>query len=127
RKDLARLYELATRLVSVGPDIAVQRTYLGIFREIFRLRAVCLYDGSAAALSCNGEPAHDLAARTRAAYISGRDYTGKESEVAVRCLRVAGKPIGAVGFDGLNDSDSTAGPLSALAAAMIQRARAFET
>jgi len=127
RKDLARLYEVASRLVSVGPDVAVQRGYLGVFREVLGLRAMCLYDGAAAALSCDGESAHDLAAETKAAYLSGRDHSYEATRIAVRCLRISGKPIGAVGFDGLNDADSTAGPLSVLAAAMIQRARAFET
>ena len=40
RKDLARLYQLASRLVSVNPQGVVERKYLDIFREIFDLRAI---------------------------------------------------------------------------------------
>jgi two-component system sensor histidine kinase KdpD len=127
RKDLSRLYELSSRLVSVRPEAAVKREYLGVFRDIYGLRAVCLFDGAAAAVGCDGGSENDLADRTRAAYISDRDYHDSEKRISVRCLRVAGRAIGAVGFEGLRDAESTAGPLSMLAAAMIQRAHYFET
>jgi two-component system sensor histidine kinase KdpD len=127
RDDLARLYDLASRLVSVGPDIAVTRGYLGMFRRVFGLRAVCLVDTAGEVVSCDGEPEPDLAARTEESYVLARDFSDEQGQVAVRCLRVAEKPIGAVGFSGLQDADSTVGPLSMLAAAMIQRARASET
>jgi two-component system sensor histidine kinase KdpD len=126
RADLNRLYELASRLVCVSPLVAVKREYLGIFREIFHLRATCLFDGSAATADCDGESSHNLRQLTKQAYISDRDYSSEEAGIAVRCLRVVGKPIGAVGFEGLRDAGSTAGPLSALAAAMVQRAHSFE-
>jgi two-component system, OmpR family, sensor histidine kinase KdpD len=127
RKDLARLYELASRLVSIPPDIAVKREYLGTFRDIFDLRAVCLFDGGAAAISCDGDSQHDLVERTRKVYVSGRDYSSENAKIAVRTLTIAEKQIGAVGFEGLRDADATAGPLSMLVAAMIQRAHSFET
>lgn len=126
RTDLGRLYELALRLVSVSPFVAVKREYLGIFREIFDLRAACLFDGRAATTACDGQSRHNLTELTRQAYISDRDYDSEEAGIAVRCLRVEGKPTGAVGFEGLREAGSTAGPLSALAGAMMQRASAFE-
>jgi two-component system sensor histidine kinase KdpD len=49
RKDLARLYDLASRLIGLSPVVAVKQEYLAVFREIFHLRAVCLFDGTAAA------------------------------------------------------------------------------
>jgi two-component system sensor histidine kinase KdpD len=126
RKDFSRLYELSSRLVSVHPKATIKE-YLGIFRDIYGLRAVCLFDGAAAAVGCDGGSEYDLASRTREAYISDRDYYEDENKITIRCLRVAGRPIGAVGFAGLRDAESTAGPLSMLAAAMIQRAHYFET
>jgi two-component system, OmpR family, sensor histidine kinase KdpD len=126
RKDLARLYELASRLVSASPVVAVERRYLGVFRDIFDLQSVCLFDATAAAASCDGESHHNLTELTKQSYISGRDYDNEEARIAVRCLRNVGRPIGAVGFEGLHEAESTAGSLAALAAAMVQRARSFE-
>ena len=125
RKDLSRLYEVASRLVSVSPQVAVARGYLGIFREIFDLRAACLFDGMAGAVTCDGNSEHALSGRTKESYASDRDYHDDDAKVAVRCLRVNGKPIGAAGFEGLARAESTAGPLAILAAAMIQRAHSF--
>lgn len=126
RKDLARLYELASRLVSVGPDVAVKRGYLGIFREIFRLRAVCLFDREAAEGASDGLSQADLSALTKGSFLSGADYDSEHGQIAVRALRAGSAVIGAVGFEGLEDADTLAGPLSMLAVAMMQRARSFE-
>jgi len=125
RKDLARLYDLASRLVSVSPQVAVKRGYLGIFREIFDLRSVCLFDGMAGAVTCDGNSEHALSDRTREAYTSDSDYLDEGAKIAVRCLRVSGQPIGAAGFEGLAHAESISGPLAVLAAAMIQRAHSF--
>jgi len=125
RKDLARLYDLASRLVSVSPQVAVKRGYLGIFREIFDLRSVCLFDGMAGAVTCDGNSEHALSDRTREAYISDSDYLDEGAKTAVRCLRVSGQPIGAAGFEGLARAESISGPLAVLAAAMVQRAHSF--
>jgi two-component system sensor histidine kinase KdpD len=127
RRDMARLYELASRLIALSPVVAARREYLSIFREVFDLRSVCLFDGDTAAISCDGRPAEELGELARQAYVSGRDMDDQKAQIAVRCLRAAGKPIGAAGFQGLRDPESLAGPLAVLAAAMVQRAHFFET
>ena len=38
RRDMARLYEPASRLIALSPVVAVRREYLSIFREVFDLR-----------------------------------------------------------------------------------------
>src|SRR5258708_11742797 len=40
-------------------------------------------------------------------------------------MRVVGRTIGAIGFEGLDDPDLTAGPLAALAAAHLERTHSF--
>jgi two-component system sensor histidine kinase KdpD len=127
RADLARLYELASQLVAVSPTVAVERKYLGLFREIFHLQAVCLFDGDAAVGTCEGESGTGLKPATKEAFISGRDDHDSHAKIAVRCFRIDGKVAGAIGFEGLDEAASLAGPLSMLAAAMVQRARSFET
>lgn len=125
RRDMKLLYELAQRLLALDPDDAVMTKAVGLFREVFSVQAVCLYDGANAELYSDGESRNDLAERTRAAYISRQDGDDNVSGVSIRCLRTAGKTIGAIGFDGLRDGELTAGPLTVLAAAMLERARVF--
>jgi len=126
RKDLARLYELASKLVALGPDVAVKRGYLNLFRGVFDLRAMCLFDGVRAALACDGQSNHHLSLLTRNAYISGKGYDDPDRGIAVRCLWTGSRNVGAAGFEGLSDGEAMAGSLAVLAAAMIQRAHSFE-
>jgi uncharacterized protein DUF4118 len=44
RKDISLLYEVASRLLSLGPEMAAGPESLRIFRDVFGLQAVCLFD-----------------------------------------------------------------------------------
>ena len=125
RHEMKLLYELTQRLLALDPDDLLMTKAVGLFREVFRVQAVCLYDGANTELYSDGESRNGLAERTRAAYISRQDADDNVSGVFIRCLRAAGQAIGAIGFDGLRDGELTAGPLTALAAAMLERARVF--
>ncbi len=93
RREMKLLYELAQRLLALDPDDVVMTKAVGLFREVFTVHAVCLYDGANAELYSDGESRNDLAARTRAAYISRQDGDDNVSGVFIRCLRAAGKTI----------------------------------
>lgn len=123
---MARLYQLALRLLSLEPELAAGVRSLRLFREIFGFRAACLFDGSSAKLQLDGEPQADLAERTHAAYIRARDDRDSEHNIDVRCLHIGGKLLGAVGFEGDLDGESISGPLAMLAAVTLERARAYE-
>jgi two-component system, OmpR family, sensor histidine kinase KdpD len=125
RHEMKLLYELTQRLLALDPDDRLMTKVVGLFREVFRVHAVCLYDGANTEIYSDGESRNGLAERTRAVYISREDADDDVSGVFIRCLRAAGKTIGAVGFDGLRDGELTAGPLTALAAAMLERVRVF--
>jgi two-component system sensor histidine kinase KdpD len=125
RRQVDRLYQLAQQLLALDPETAMPERLIGLFQDILGLRAVCLFDAAKAEIHCTGNPANGLADQTRAAYSSGRDSEDVSSGVLIRCLRAAGNTIGAIGFEGLHDPALTAGPLSALAAAMLERAHAF--
>src|SRR5271157_1557304 len=125
RRDMKLLYELAQRLLALNPNDLLMTKAVGLFREVFSIQAVCLYDGANTELHSDGESRNGLGERTRAAYISRQDGDDNVSGVSVRCLRAAGNTIGAIGFDSLRDAELTAGPLAALAAAMLERARVF--
>jgi two-component system, OmpR family, sensor histidine kinase KdpD len=126
RRDLARLYDLAAQLVSIGPNTAATGEYLGIFRDIFDLHAVCLYDAEARSGRCEGDSSFQLGERTKQCLVSGQDYEDDAAGLAIRCLRSGTTTIGAIGFEGLREGGAIAGPLSMLAAAMVQRAHSFQ-
>ena len=125
RHEMKLLYELAQRLLALDPGEGMLMKSVTLFREVFGLRAVCLYDGMNAELHNDGNSQTGLADRTRAAYISRQDSHDVVAGVFTRPLRAAGDTIGAVGFEGLGDAELTAGPLAELAAAMLERSRVF--
>jgi two-component system sensor histidine kinase KdpD len=127
RRQVDRLYRLAQMLLAVNPEKATCATSIELFRNVFDLRSVCLFDAAKAEIHCAGAIPSSLADQTRGACSSGRDSENAESEVLTRCLYAGGKTIGAIGFEGLHDPELTAGALSALAAAMLERARTFRT
>jgi two-component system sensor histidine kinase KdpD len=122
---LEQLFQVARQLLLVEPDRVNSTTVLRTFREGFAANAVCLFDGATADLQMEGTSQYDLPQRTRQTYISGEDADNRAAGVVIRCLRAGSAVIGAVGFEGLPDPDWTAGPLSVLAAAALEQARAF--
>jgi two-component system sensor histidine kinase KdpD len=121
RANLARLYELAQKLLAVDPLRAGPARLLEPLRSAFQLRAACLFDGSSAELHTCGESASDLPARTRDAFILRRDFDD------IRLVWAAGKPIGALGIEALPDQTIAAAPIAALVAAALERMRAIRT
>ena len=125
RHEMKLLYELTQRLLALDPEDQLMTKAVGLFREVFRVQAVCLYDGANTELYSDGESRNGLAERTRAAYISRQDADDDVSGIFVRCLWAGGQTIGAIALDGLRDGELTAGPLTVLAIAMLERARVF--
>lgn len=125
RQQVGRLYELAQGLLASDPEKSLSVESIGLFQRILGLRAVCLFDGMKAEIHQAGDSSSDLAEETRSAYLSGQDYENNCCGILVRCLHVGGKTMGAVGFKGLREPELMAGPLSALAAAMLERTYTF--
>ncbi len=121
-----RLYHLAQQLLALEPEMAVGERLLQPFAGVFGTRAVCIFDADRAELYSLGRSRSHLPERTRAAYFQEQDSDDPVNQVSVRCLRVGGKTTGAMGFEGLEDPELTAGPLISLAAASQERTRAFQ-
>jgi len=121
-----RLYHLAQQLLALEPEMAVGERLLQPFAGVFGTRAVCIFDADRAELHSLGRSRSQLPERTRAAYFQEQDSDDPVSHVSLRCLRVGGKTTGAMGFEGLEDPELTAGPLISLAAASQERTRAFQ-
>jgi two-component system sensor histidine kinase KdpD len=125
RHQMKLLYKLAQELLALDPREDMLKKSVSLFITVFGLRAVCLYDGVNTELYTDGNSTNGLADRTRAAYISRRDGDDVVTGVFARPLRAAGNTMGAVGFEGLTDAELTAGPMTALAATILERARVF--
>jgi two-component system sensor histidine kinase KdpD len=118
-----QLYELAQHLLAADPREASGH-FLEPFRGAFGVRAACLFDAESSELHVAGESHFDLPERTRDAFMRGQNADDKQHGIFVRCIRIAGRTTGAVGFEGLEDASLTAGPLTALAAALLERSHA---
>jgi two-component system sensor histidine kinase KdpD len=127
RRDVARLYKTASRLLSLSPETAAGPLALQVFREEFGLDAVCLFDATTSMLQVDGESGHGLLEATREASDKVRDYRDTDGRLHAHCLYVDGKPAGAIGFEGSFDDEAAVGPLFALAATAFDRALAFRS
>ena len=125
RRQVDCLYQLARRLLALDPEKTAHARLIQLFQEVLDLRAVCLFDSAEAEIHCIGDLPAGLADQTKAAYSSRRDQEDLDSETLIQCLHAGRDAIGAIAFVGLRDPELTAGPLSALAAAMLERARTF--
>ncbi len=122
---LARLYRLAQQLLAMEPQPEIGTRFLERFRSVFGMIAVSIMDGDTAQLHLAGVSLGDLAGKTRQAYLAGENVADPLKEITVRRLLVAGKTIGCIGFEGLEDAEVIADPLAALAAALLERAHAL--
>jgi two-component system sensor histidine kinase KdpD len=97
------------------------------FRRVFEIRAVCLFDKETGEVHSAGESRVSLSEQTRSAYFTDKDADDRFTWVSTRCLRVAGKSLGAIGFEDLDDPGLTATPLATLAATFLERMHAFRS
>jgi two-component system sensor histidine kinase KdpD len=119
------LYELAQQALGLEPETAVGERFLELFLGVFGTRAVCLFDSDTTEMHSVGAVRSEVVQQTREAFIRDLDVDNPASDICIRCFRVAGRVTGAMGFEGLENPELTAGPLVSLAAALQERTRAF--
>jgi two-component system sensor histidine kinase KdpD len=125
RTSLEGLYDVTRQLLALGPETDIAQRLLQTFRKVFELEAVCLYDSGTGQTRIEGASRGELEQKTREACLTDLDSDDPVTGVSVRCLRALGTRTGAIGFEVLYDPALTAGALSALAVAAIERVRAF--
>lgn len=125
RQSLEQIYQCSERILILDPGDNFIGPVLRIYREIFRLRAICFFDGRTAEVYEEG-PSGGLRERTRLAYIAG---TNDDSTVTapVLCIRSRGRVIAALGFEGLRDAESAIRAIEAITVAALDRERAFRS
>ena len=124
KERLDRLYQLSQRLLSLEPEVAGEE-FLEPFHSLFGVNAISIFDGQTGESKLLGGSRHQLAEKTRDAYIGGRDAHDRAAGIAVSALRVGSKVTGAIGFEGLHDPEGTLAPLAALMSAHFEKTRAF--
>jgi two-component system sensor histidine kinase KdpD len=124
REKLQKLYDLAQQLLALEPN-AKGGSFLEPFRGVFGIRTACLFDAASADLHIAGNALAGLEEKTGDAFIRGKDEDDLENRISTRCIRVGGRNTGAIGFEGIEDPELTAGPLAALAAAHLERTHSF--
>lgn len=125
KEHLQQLYGLAQKLLALEPDVTGRHDFLEPFLGVFQLRAVCLYDAMSSEVHIAGNAGSQLEEKTGQVFIRARDIEDPGLRISGRCIRVGGRTIGAIGFEGLEYPDLTAGPLAALAAAQLERTHSF--
>lgn len=124
RELLDGLFRLSQRLLAMKP-LAAGAEFLEPFLGIFGSTAICLFVADTSELHSAGVSQSGLAKRTRDAFIADTDADDSGLGISVRRLQVAGRVIGAIGFEGLERPQAAGGPLAALAAMRLERARAL--
>jgi len=129
KAQLHRLFQLAQQLLALEPGVVDGREWVAPFLGVFGITAVCLYDAGTdrfLTLTSPGTPAPpggDWEGQTRATYVAGQDQDDPAAGIVIRRMITAGRIIGAVAFQGLEDPERTAEPLISLAAALLERMR----
>lgn len=108
------------------PNSAAGESLLKAFAGVFEARALCIFEAETKKLHTLGRSRSHLPEVTLAAFVQEQDSDSPVSQVSVRLLRANGKTTGAMGFEGLEDPQLTAGPLASLAAEAQERTRAFQ-
>lgn len=125
QQQLQRLYDLAQHLLALELEPGKGSSFLEPFVGAFGIRAACVLDAVTAEVYLAGPAGDHLETRTGDAFIRGHDIDDTAHNITVRCIRIAGRNIGAIGFEGLEEPALTAGPLSALAGAQVERRHSF--
>jgi len=127
RREVKRLYELAQQLMALKPEGVDTPQLLMLFRDVFALRAVCLYENATASSCIVGEPRYELETRTRMGYLAGEDSDDALCRTSIRCLRIEGKDTGVLGFEWPDSETFMPDSLSTLETTMLERFRVFHT
>jgi len=126
RSDIMELIcACSQRLLSLEPEADAIRQVLKTYRELLFLRAVCYFDGEFATFFMEGV-ATVLPAKTRDAFIAGRDSDDTAHDLRFRCIRVRGRLAGAIGFSGLPEPALLLPSLVTLTTAALDRSAVFQ-
>lgn len=124
RDIVARLYEAAQRLLAQEPSQIDNEQALAVFLNTFQLQAICLYEGASDRFHEAGRSDAEMQRRAKEVYLTGKGTADAAAGECYLCLPSTTGAAGAIGFRGLRAAPLIAGPLTALVALTMERARA---
>ncbi len=127
RRDTARLYQTARRILLLDPPAGLGREIATLFREMFELRGVVLFDALSGTTCEIGDVAQGLDQRTRDSYLQDAERFDAREKTRFCVLRLGLRPVGAITLCGAEMKALTATALASLAAIALERARTVES
>jgi two-component system sensor histidine kinase KdpD len=127
RNSMESLYRAGQELLALAPSAVAGPALLEPLVSVFDLKAVCLVDAATQECHISGQSRNDRAAKTREAFLSGKERVYPDLQITIHCPRARNKVSGAIGFEGLRNSEHTAPALAALVAAALERAQVFRS
>ena len=125
-QDSERLYETARQILLLEKNHKPGNFITSSILQIFRVRAVVLFDAVLAETYSSGGVSPELEDRARAAYYSDADRFDPVTRTWFVTLRLGGKPFGSLALSDAVMTSTVAAALASLSAIVLERSRSFE-
>ena len=126
RRDMERLYQTSRRILLLDSSGEPGNLIPSLIREIFELKSVLLFDALSGKTYQSGEVVSGMERLTRAVNTLGTDTLDPESGTRYCVLRFATQPVGGLGLNGPEISESAASALASLAGVALEHFRALQ-
>ena len=130
RRDAARLYQIARRILLFGGPGDPGGLVAALFRDAFELESVVLLDGLAAVVHESGDYHESgrraLLEQVRNSFLTDGDTFDADRKTWFCALRLGAKPMGGLALCGTRMSRLIATALASLAAIALERARTMD-
>jgi len=127
QREMEKLYALSRSILLIDPAHPTPKQLAMRIAQSFEIDAVNLYDRESGEFYRSGP--HDLPypnEQLRQAALEGTSFRDDATHTVVTAIRLGGQPIGSIGLQGLDLSDSALQGLTNLVAIGLERTRAQE-
>src|SRR5580693_2506728 len=97
KDQIGRLFSLVQQVLAMEPSTASGERLLQVIGEVFRVRALCIFQAETAKLYTVGKSLSHLPECTLTAFIQKQDTDNPVRRVSVRLLHANGSITGAIG------------------------------
>jgi two-component system sensor histidine kinase KdpD len=125
-QDSERLYETARQVLLLDKTHKPGDFITSSILQVFRVRAVVLFDAVSAETYSSGSVSQEMEDRTRGAYYCDADRFDPVTRTWFMTLRLGGKPFGSLALCDARMTSTVAIALASLSAIVLERSRSFE-
>ncbi len=126
RREMERLYETSRRILLLNSAGDAGNRIVWLIRDVFHLRAVCLFDAQSGSLYQSGEGPSGAAQRTQDAYCLDTDIFDDETKSWYCVLRMGLRPVGGLALIHTEMTSLASTALSSLTGIAMERVRAAQ-